>query len=128
MYQPGFTETNAGSINLTVDDKVSDVLRSRLRAVASYELGATGPIAWALQGSLVWSHRLSASSGHITAGLIDQPEDFTIETVLEDRDSLQAGLAMIGKTAGGHMFLRYDGDFRPEFEAHAIAAGMAIQF
>jgi Autotransporter beta-domain len=124
----GFTEANAGSIDLTVNDKVSDGLRSRLGAVACYELIGAGPLAWALQGNFVWTHRLSASSGDITARLVGQPGNFTIETVQEDRDSLQPGLALIGHSASGHVFARYDGDFRQDFRAHTVTAGAGFKF
>jgi hypothetical protein len=124
----GFAETNAGSINLTTDDKVSEGLRSRLGAVAFYELMAAGPFALALQGNVVWTHRLSATSGDITAGLVGQPGSFTIQTMEDDRDSLQPGLAVIGRSALGHVYARYDGDFRQNFYAHTVTAGAAFRF
>jgi uncharacterized protein with beta-barrel porin domain len=124
----GFAETGAGSINLTADDKVSDGLRSRLGAVAFCELMAAGPFALGLQGNLVWTHRLSASSGDITAGLVGQPGSFTIQTVEDDRDSLQPGLAVIGRTGLGHIYARYDGDFRQDFTAQTVTAGAAFRF
>ena len=124
----GFTETNAGSINLTTDDKVSDGLRSRVGAAAFYQLMAAGPFAWALQGNLVWTHRLSATSGDITAGLVGQPGSFTIQTVEDDRDSLQPGLAVIGRSALGQLYARYDGDFRQDFRAHTVTVGAAFKF
>ena len=124
----GFTETNAGSINLTTDDKVSDGLRSRVGAAAFYQLMAAGPFAWALQGNLVWTHRLSATSGDITAGLVGQPGSFTIQTVEDDRDSLQPGLAVIGRSALGQVYARYDGDFRQDFRAHTVTVGAAFKF
>ena len=128
LDRSGFTETNAGSIDLTVDSKVSDGVRSRLGAVASYELMPAGPTTWALQGDFVWTHRLAASSGDITAGLVGQPGNFTIETLLEDRDSFQPGLAVIGRFPKGYLFARYDGDFRPEFRAHTVTGGAGFQF
>jgi Autotransporter beta-domain len=124
----GFSETNAGGIDLTVDDKISDSLRSRLGAVGYYELMPAGPFALALQGNLVWTHRLSASSSDITAGFVGQPGAFTIVTVQDDRDSLQPGFAVIGRSALGQVFARYDGDFRQNFTAHTVAAGAAFKF
>jgi autotransporter-like protein len=124
----GFAETNAGSINLTTDDKVSDGLRSRLGAVGFYDLMAAGPFALALQGNVVWTHRLSATSGDITAGLVGQPGSFTIQTVEDDRDSVQPGFAVIGRSALGHVYARYDGDFRQDFTAHTVTAGAAFRF
>ncbi len=124
----GFAETNAGSINLTTDDKVSDGLRSRLGAVAFCDLMSAGPFALALQGNVVWTHRLSATSGDITAGLVGQPGSFTIQTVEDDRNSLQPGLAVIGRTALGQVYARYDGDFRQDFYAHTVTAGAAFKF
>jgi uncharacterized protein with beta-barrel porin domain len=123
-----FTESGANSIDLTVNDQISDSLRSRLGAVGCYELMVAGPFAWALQGNLVWTHRLSATSGDITAGLVGQPGSFTIQTVQDDLDSLQPGFAVIGRSALGQVFARYDGDFRQNFTAHTVAAGAAFKF
>jgi hypothetical protein len=123
-----FTESGAGSIDLTVNDQISDGLRSRLGAVGCYELMVAGPFSWALQGNLVWTHRLSATSGDITSGLVGQPGAFTIATVEDDLDSLQPGLAVIGRTALGQVFARYDGDFRQNFQAHTVTAGAAFKF
>ena len=128
LNRRGFTETNAGSIDLTVNDQVSDGLRSRLGAVAFYDLKTIGSLGWGLQGNLVWTHRLSASSGDITAGLEGQPGSFTIATAQEDRDSVQPGVALIGRSGRGHMFARYDGDFRQNFRAHAVTAGVGLKF
>ena len=55
LNRRGFTETNAGSIDLTVNDQVSDGLRSRLGAVAFYDLKTIGSLGWGLQGNLVWT-------------------------------------------------------------------------
>jgi uncharacterized protein with beta-barrel porin domain len=124
-----FTESGAGSIDLTLNDQISDGLRSRLGAIGCYELMVAGPFAWALQGNLVWTHRLSATSGDITSsGLVGQPGAFTIATVQDDLDSLQPGLAVIGRTALGQVFARYDGDFRQNFQAHTVTAGAAFKF
>ena len=128
LERRGFSETNAGGIDLTLDDKISDGLRSRLGAVGCYELMPAGPFALALQGNLVWTHRLSASSGDITAGFVGQPGAFTIVTVEDDRDSLQPGFAVIGRSALGQVFARYDGDFRQSFTAHTVTAGAAFKF
>jgi hypothetical protein len=81
-----------------------------------------------LQGNLVWTHRLSATSGDITAGLVGQPGSFTIQTVEDDRDSLQPGLAVIGRSALGQVYARYDGDFRQDFRAHTVTVGAAFKF
>ena len=67
-----FVESGAGAVSLRVTDQVSDGLHSRLGALLSYDIADLGPLAVSLQGRLVWSHRLSASSGSVTAGLIDQ--------------------------------------------------------
>jgi uncharacterized protein with beta-barrel porin domain len=128
LNRRGFSETNADGIDLTLDDKASDGLRSRLGAVGCYELMAAGPLALALQGNLVWTHRLSASSGDITAGFVGQLGSFTIATVEDDRDSLQPGFAVIGRSALGQVFARYDGDFRQSFTAHTVSAGAAFKF
>lgn len=124
----GFSETNAGSIDLAVENQISNGLRSRLGAVAAYDLFAAGPLSWALQSNLVWTHRLASSSGNLGAGLVGQPGGFLIQTVAEDRDSLQPGLAVIGRGAGGHVFARYDGEFSQDFSAHTVTGGVVLKF
>jgi hypothetical protein len=120
----GFTEANAGSIDLTVNNQISDGLRSRLGAFAYYPLYAD----WGLQGNVVWTHRLAASSGDITAGLAGQLGSFTIKTMQDDEDSLQPGLALIGRFATGQVYARYDGDFRQNFQSHAVTVGVDYRF
>ena len=128
LERHGFSEINAGSIDLAVESQISDGLRSRLGAVAAYNLLAAGPFNWALQSNLVWTHRLVASSGDLTAGLVGQPGSFAIQTVGEDRDSLQPGFAVIGRGVGGHVFARYDGDFSQNFCAHTVTGGVVLKF
>jgi hypothetical protein len=128
LERHGFSETNAGSIDLAVENQISDGLRSRLGAVAAYNLLTAGPFNWALQSNLVWTHRLAASSGDLTAGLVGQPGSFAIQTVGEDRDNLQPGFALIGRGVGGHVFARYDGDFSRDFCAHTVTGGVVLRF
>ena len=90
-----------------MNDQVSDGLRSRLGAVAFYDLRTIGSLGWGLQGNLVWTHRLSASSGATPRpGSRASPGSFTIATAQEDRDSVQPGVALIGRSGRGHMFAR----------------------
>jgi uncharacterized protein with beta-barrel porin domain len=89
IHRDGFVESHAGAANLRVADQVSSGLYSRLGALVSYDLAGLGPVAVSLQGRLVWSHRLSASSGMVTAGLIDQLGSFTVATAKEDQNTLQ---------------------------------------
>ena len=51
-----------------------------------------------------------------------------IQTIAEDRDSLQPGLAVIGRGAGGHVFARYDGEFSQDFSAHTVTGGVVLKF
>jgi hypothetical protein len=41
---------------------------------------------------------------------------------------VQPGVALIGRSGRGHMFARYDGDFRQNFRAHAVTAGVGLKF
>ena len=109
-------------------DQVSDGLHSRLGALLSYDIADLGPLAISLQGRLVWSHRLSAFSGSVTAGLIDQLGSFTVATVREDQNALQPGLAVVGRFNGGQVFARYGGDFREDLTAHTVMGGVTLRF
>lgn len=77
---------------------------------------------------MIWTRRLQALPGGITAGLEGQSGSFSIASARDDLNSLQTGLALKGSSPGGHVSVRYDGDFRPEFRAHAVTAGMAFKF
>jgi hypothetical protein len=123
-----FVERGAGAVSLRVTDQVSDGLHSRLGALLSYDIADLGPLAISLQGRLVWSHRLSAFSGSVTAGLIDQLGSFTVATVREDQNALQPGLAVVGRFNGGQVFARYGGDFREDLTAHTVMGGVTLRF
>jgi hypothetical protein len=71
---------------------------------------------------------LAASSGNLSAGFVGQPGGFVIQTIAEDRDSLQPGLAVIGRGVGGHVFARYNGEFSQDFSAHTVTGGVVLKF
>ncbi|HEY0835549.1 MAG TPA: autotransporter outer membrane beta-barrel domain-containing protein [Azospirillum sp.] len=124
----GFTEGGADSLNLALDGWSGHSLRSRLGVAASYGIAAAGPLEWSLDGRLLWSQRLSASSADITAGLAGQPGSFTIGAARESPWSVQPALGLAGRFTGGHLYVRYEGDLRRGYGAHAAVAEAALAF
>lgn len=124
----GFTESGADGLNLSVHGWSGHSLRSRLGVAASYDLTTPGPLAWSLDGRLLWSQRLSASRTAVTAGLAGQPGSFTVAGAGESPWSVQPSLGATGRFTGGHLFVRYEGDLRRGYGAHAGVAGAALAF
>lgn len=120
----GFTESGADSLNLVVDGRDGHSLRSRLGVAAAYPLGA----GWTLDGRLLWSQRLSAFSRSLSAGLVGQPGRFTVGGTGESAWSVLPALGLAGRFAGGTAFVRYEGDLRRGYRAHAAVAGASLSF
>ncbi|HYH18609.1 MAG TPA: autotransporter outer membrane beta-barrel domain-containing protein [Azospirillum sp.] len=123
-----FTESGADSLNLAVERWSGHSLRARLGVAASHDIGTAGPLAWSLDGRLLWSQRLSAASAGITAGLAGQPGSFAAPTAKESPWSLQPALGLAAHFTGGHLYVRYEGDLRRGYGAHAGVAGAALAF
>ncbi|HYH37060.1 MAG TPA: autotransporter outer membrane beta-barrel domain-containing protein, partial [Azospirillum sp.] len=119
-----FTESGADGLNLAVDGRDGQSLRSRAGVGVAYPLAAD----WTLDGRLLWSQRLSASSASVSAGMAGQPGAFTIGTTGESAWSVQPALGLSGRFAGGYAYLRYEGDLRRNYRAHAAVAGAAVAF
>jgi outer membrane autotransporter protein len=126
--RPGFAEHGADALDLTVAGWSGHSLRSRLGLAASYELATTGPVAWSLDGRLLWSQRLSASSTDLSAGLSGQPGSFTVSAAGEPSYAIQPALGLSGRFAGGELSLRAQGEVRRDYHARAIVAGLALSF
>lgn len=124
----GFTEHGADDLDLAVDGWSGHSLRSRLGVNASHDFAATGPMVWSLDGGVLWSHRLSASSADITAGLVGQPGSFTVGAAEESPSSLQPTLGLTGRFGGGHLYARWEEDLREDYRARGLVAGAALAF
>ncbi|WP_431861179.1 autotransporter outer membrane beta-barrel domain-containing protein [Azospirillum sp.] len=120
----GFTESGADGLNLAVEGRDGHSLRSRAGIALAYPLAA----GWTLGGRLLWSQRLSASSAAVSAGLAGQPGSFTIGTTGESPWSVQPALGLSGRFTGGRAYVRYEGDLRRNYRAHAAVAGAALAF
>ncbi|HYD67618.1 hypothetical protein, partial [Azospirillum sp.] len=70
----------------------------------------------------------SASPADIAAGLAGQPGSFTVSGAGESPWSVQPSLGIAGRFTGGHLFVRYKGDLRRGYGAHAGMAGAALAF
>ncbi|PWC56377.1 autotransporter outer membrane beta-barrel domain-containing protein [Azospirillum sp. TSO22-1] len=120
----GFTESGADGLNLAVDGRDGHSLRSRAGIALAYPVAAD----WTLDGRLLWSQRLSAASGTVSAGLTGQPGSFAVDTADESAWSVQPALGLSGRVAGGWAYVRYEGDLRRNYRAHAAVAGAALAF
>ncbi|MBF0393287.1 MAG: autotransporter outer membrane beta-barrel domain-containing protein [Alphaproteobacteria bacterium] len=124
----GFTEHGADDLDLVVGGWNGHSLRSRLGVGASHDLGATGPLEWSVDGGLLWTRRLSASSADVSAGLVGQPGSFTVGAAPESPWGLQPSLGLTGRFGGGHLNARYEDDLRKDYRAQAIIAEVALNF
>lgn len=122
-----FTEEGAGALNLTVDDRSTDFLRSRAGVRLAYpiETAGGGSVIPEVRGS--WVHEFGDSQQSTDAYFTGTPAagTFTVDGIDIDRDSavLGAGLTVVLKERISLM-LDYDAELRGEQNAHAVVGGL----
>jgi outer membrane autotransporter protein len=126
--QNAFTESGAGSLNLSIASQTTNSLRTVLGA----QLGASMDMGWrerlALQFRLGWSHEFADTARPVTAILAGAPAmPFTTFGASPLRDGAVVGFAASTAIAQGvSAFLRYEGDISGQDSTHALAAGVRI--
>jgi uncharacterized protein with beta-barrel porin domain len=128
--QNAFTETGAGSLNLSVGQQTTNSLRSVLGA----EIGGSMDMGWrdrlALRMRLGWSHEYADTARPVTASLAGAPAaPFTTYGVAPRRDGVVLGLAATTTVAEAlDVFVRYDGEVSGQDNAHALTAGFRMRW
>nr|WP_229601039.1 autotransporter outer membrane beta-barrel domain-containing protein [Reyranella sp. MMS21-HV4-11] len=126
--QNAFTETGAGSLNLSVAQQTTNSLRTVLGA----QLGGSMDLGWrdrlALKVRLGWSHEYAETARPVTASFAGAPvAPFTTYGVAPQRDGVVMGLAANTAIADAtSIYLRYEGEVSGQDNAHAFTAGFRI--
>ncbi|MCC8428674.1 autotransporter domain-containing protein [Reyranella aquatilis] len=126
--QNAFTETGAGSLNLSVAQQTTNSLRTVLGA----QLGGSMDVGWrdrlALKMRLGWSHEYADTARPVTASFAGAPvAPFTTYGVAPQRDGVVLGLAANTAVADAtSIYLRYEGEVSGQDNAHAFTAGFRM--
>ena len=126
--QNAFTETGAGSLNLSVAQQTTNSLRTVLGA----QLGGSMDLGWrdrlALKARLGWSHEYADTARPVTASFAGAPvAPFTTYGVAPQRDGVVLGLAATTAVADAtSIYLRYEGEVSGQDNAHAFTAGVRM--
>lgn len=126
--QNAFTETGAGSLNLSVAQQTTNSLRTVLGA----QLGGAMDLGWrdrlALKLRLGWSHEYADTARPVTASFAGAPvAPFTTYGVAPQRDGAVLGLAANTAIADAtSIYVRYEGEISRQDNAHAFMAGFRM--
>jgi uncharacterized protein with beta-barrel porin domain len=125
VESPGFTETGADSVNLSVSGNTTNSMRSLLGAQWRKDVDWLGR-ALSLNGQLAWAHQYGTQTQAINARFEGASDSgFTVHGSGPARDMTQVGLgARVELGRQIHAFLRYDGEFGGGGHTHAGSAGV----
>ena len=129
LDEDGFTEKGAGALNLAVESRTTESLLSwlGLRAGRAFRFdGAT----FLPEVSLAWLHDFDIDDSVTTAAIAGAPgSSFSIPGQSMETDGVNAGaaLSLISKN-GYRASLKYGGDFRGSYTAHALYGEIRIEF
>ncbi len=126
--QNAFTETGAGSLNLSVAQQTTNSLRTVLGA----QLGGSMDLGWrdrlAMRVRLGWSHEYADTARPVTASFAGAPvAPFTTYGVAPQRDGVVLGLAATTAVAERmNVYARYEGEVSGQDNAHAFSVGVRM--
>jgi len=125
VESPGFTETGADSVNLSVSGNTTNSMRSLLGAQWRKDVDWLGR-ALSLNGQLAWAHQYGTQTQAINARFEGASDSgFTVHGSGPARDMTQVGLgARVELGRQIHAFFRYDGEFGGGGHTHAGSAGV----
>ncbi|OJV15698.1 MAG: hypothetical protein BGO12_15805 [Verrucomicrobia bacterium 61-8] len=126
-----FTETDANSLNLRVDQQNLNSLRMNVGGRVAYTWNVNEKIAIIPEGRLFWQHEFLENSQNIGASLDGgSGASFDYSTSAPDRDSVWAGAgvsAQFGDTWNANFY--YNANFgREDFVSHMISGGVGFKF
>ena len=126
--QNAFTESGAGSLDLSVAAQTTNSLRSVLGA----QLGGSMDLGWreklAMQVKLGWGHEYADTARPVTASFVGAPAlPFTTYGAAPQRDSVVLGLSATTAIADAtSVYFRYEGDVSSQDSNHALTAGFRM--
>jgi outer membrane autotransporter protein len=125
----GFTETNAGALNLAVDDYEADSYRFHAGVLISYRADLGDGIKATPYAHASWQHEFSDQSADVRASLAGTGS-FDWKTQGTGRDRMLAGAGVvfaIGRSISVN--IGYQADFGAEdYESHLVFAQMGMTF
>jgi outer membrane autotransporter protein len=116
-------------VDLIVDDRQTDYLVSELglRVASLFDMNSLSLIP---EVGIAWSHDFDVDDRDITASFTGAPgSSFTIAGRDIDHDgvTVDVGLTMLHES-GWSAALKYNGDFRDDFEAHGVIGEVGYAF
>ena len=128
--QLGFSESGAGSLNLTVAPQTTGSARSVLGAELAGAFGPEGREKLALQLRLGWAHEYADTTRSVTASFAGAPgANFTVFGATPTRDAATFSLAANTAVAPGvSLYGRYDGETGNGTSTHALYGGLRVSW
>lgn len=124
----GFTETGAGSFNLTVDRQITDQLRSIVGFEIARRVELGDGVSILPHASLGWARELLDTARPVTvsyAALGTAP--VTLQGAPASRDSALVGLGADARILSGtRVYGRYDGDIGGSSDSHTFTVGVRL--
>ena len=125
--QNGFTESGAGSLDLSVAAQTTNSLRSVLGA----HLGGAMDLGWrdklAMQVKLGWRREYADTGRSVTASFVGAPALlFTTYGAAPQRDSVLGLSATTAIADAASVYFRYEGNFSSQDCNHARPAGFRM--
>jgi len=129
LDEDGFKEKGVGALNLKVESRRSEALLSRLglRAGRAFTLKNATLLP---EVSLAWLHDFDIDDGVTTAAIAGAPGgSFSMPGQPVERDGVNTGvsLSLLSKS-GYRASLKYGGDYRDSYTAHALYGEIRIEF
>ena len=126
--QAAFSETGAGSLNLSVAQQTVNSVRSTIGAELAGSIDAGWREKLALQFRLGWTHEYASVSRPVTASFAGAPgAAFTVFGAAPQRDVASLGFAantLIAERTS--LYFRYDGEVGTGTDNHAFSAGLRM--
>jgi outer membrane autotransporter protein len=126
LRQNSFTEQGAGSLNLSVDQTITESLRSLLGPRLSHVFELTKDRTIKVEGRALWSHEWSDTNSSITTRFAGAPAggDFTVAGVTVGRDGAVLGAgAMATFSSVFSAFTDYNAEVRNRQTEHQFVGG-----
>ena len=128
LSRDGFTETGAGSANLTVDSDTQESLQGRIgmRAEQQSNTDSGRKLDWDF--SVAWAHEFKDTASTLNAGFEGAPSTTSsVDGPALDRNRIQLGVGLstaIGKSTT--LRLGYDGELAGSDQSHSASANFRI--
>ena len=129
LDEDGFTEKDAGSLNLVVDSRYTDALVSQLgfRAAGVFNTGIGRLVP---EASLAWLYDFDIDDRVVTSAFAGAPGvSFSVDGQDVEQHGAVVGAGITLMNASGLVTsIAYSGEFRDGYDAHAVIGQLRIEF